>query len=99
MPYSGVMWVALPVAYKRKETSSDTVDEEETMTSFTSPGYIHTHSRPYAHSLAYSRNCIHSTYQPEYAHTHLSQIWGVFRRYVFRVERFKFIEYSGLGYN
>lgn len=37
MPYSGVMWVALPVAWKRKENSLATVEEEETMTIFIFP--------------------------------------------------------------
>lgn len=97
MPYSGVMWVALPVACKRKETSSDTVDEAEMMTSFLSPSYIHIHTHTHTH--AYSRNCIHSTYQPESSHTQLGQIWGLFRWYLFTVKGVKFIEYSGLGQN
>lgn len=37
MPYSGVMGVAFPVAWKKKENSLDTVEEEETMTIFIFP--------------------------------------------------------------
>lgn len=37
MPYSGVMGVALPVAWKRKENSLDTVEEEEAMIIFIFP--------------------------------------------------------------
>lgn len=46
MPYGGVMWVTLPVACKRKESSSDTVNVAEATTSsicllYT---YVHTHT-------------------------------------------------------
>lgn len=36
MPYGRVVWVALPVACKRKKSSSDTVNVAEVMTSFIS---------------------------------------------------------------
>lgn len=65
MPYSGVMWVTLPVACKRKETRSDTVDEAETMTSFISPGYSHTHPHN-THTVLHTAETVYT------AHTSLS---------------------------
>lgn len=97
MPYSGVMLVAFPVTWKRKENSLDTVQEEETMTIFISPIIesltlslppTHPHTRTYTHrpTNTYRRKCIHSTYQPASSHTQLGQIWGLFRRYLFTVD-------------
>lgn len=49
MPYSGVVWVTLPVTCKRKEIGSDAVD---VVTSFVSPLSIqkaHTHAHVHTH--------------------------------------------------
>lgn len=92
MPYSGVMWVALPVACKRKEKQRPTqilwMKQRPQPPSY--PHHTYTHTPTHTGEAVYT------------AHTSLSPLIhspAKCGRYLFTVERVKFIEYSGLGQN